>query len=297
MSQNIQKLEGSFIMNGHFKLTKRLGNGAFGTVYLAVRAVRKGVGEKFAVKVMPRPDVGSKQKFMLDEELRLQATVGGHRNVVEVRETSYEMLNGESYACIRMDLCSGGDMLDATRNGVFDKEERVRSALLQIIDGVMHCHQQNIFHRDLKPANVLCSMEGKNVRVRIADFGLAVNQPVCYAWRDGVAGTPTYMPPELRPGVHANTMYNPEKQDIWAIGYMMATMCNGKYPWAEARDSDPSFKCFLEDPTQLSELLPLASDEIVTVLQRVLDPLPSARMSLPELREQVEKVPLFKKEC
>ena len=47
MSQNIKKLEGCSIMNGHFKLGKLLGSGAYGTVYSAVRAgkvleVRRG---------------------------------------------------------------------------------------------------------------------------------------------------------------------------------------------------------------------------------------------------------------
>jgi serine/threonine protein kinase len=294
MSQNIEKLEGCFIMNGHFKLTKVLGTGAFGTVYTAVRAVGKGVGEKFAVKVMPRPDVGPKQKLMLDE-LRLQAAVGGHKNVVEVREVSNETLNGESYACIRMDLCDVGDIFTATRKGVFDKEERVRSAVLQIIDGMIHCHQRQVFHRDLKPDNILCSMEGKDVRVRIADFGLATDQQVCYE-EDGVYGTMKYMPPERFRLSQAGATYSPEKQDTWAIGYILATMCNGKFPWAMASATDPWFRRYLEDADVLAELLPLVSQELVKVLKGALDTSPASRMSLKELREHVEKVPLFKKE-
>jgi hypothetical protein len=73
MSQNIKKLEGSFIMNGHFQ-PRSAWETSPSELYFSVRTVGKGVGEKVAVKVI------------LDEELGLQATsVGGHRlSVVQV---------------------------------------------------------------------------------------------------------------------------------------------------------------------------------------------------------------------
>jgi len=181
-------------MEGHFKLKKFLGSGAFSVVYLAVRA-RKGArkeGGKFAVKVLPKALV-PEEKAKLDTELDLQTRAGGHRNVVEAREVSREKLKGEEFVCIRMDLCDDGDMARAIEKGIFNKEEQVRSAFLQIIDGILHCHENGVFHRDLKPENVPVSVEDKDVRVKIADFGLATNDKVCYDL--DFPGTPKYMPP------------------------------------------------------------------------------------------------------
>ncbi|THV04737.1 kinase-like protein [Dendrothele bispora CBS 962.96] len=260
MSFTIQELEGCSIMDGHFKLKKLLGSGSFGTVYLATRArpgVGKEIGEKFAVKVIPRPELASEEKKKLDAELKLQAMAGGHWNVVEVREVSYETLKGEEFACIRMDLSEGGDMARAIRKGVFNKEERVRSAFLQIIDGMLHCHENGVYHRDLKPGNVLFSMEGKNIRMRIADFGLATDEKVCNDGR--FPGTPKYMPPGLSMSV------------------------------------DPFFRAYMDDPSMLGQYLPRASNELVRMLRRsVLTLDPSSRVSLQELRDFVETAPLFK---
>ncbi|KAF5346929.1 hypothetical protein D9758_010156 [Tetrapyrgos nigripes] len=143
-SQNIKNLTGVSIMNGHFKLQNLLGSGAFGTVYCAVRTSGKGAGkEKFAVKVMPRPEEKSMKKWLLDEELRLQATVGGHKNVVAVKEVSYEVLKGESYACIRM--ISAGLGITSTLPGRVTLKTRTMFALLS--------------YRSLKASSIVTSVE------------------------------------------------------------------------------------------------------------------------------------------
>ncbi|KAK7462777.1 hypothetical protein VKT23_007361 [Stygiomarasmius scandens] len=239
-------------MEGHFKLKKLLGSGAFGVVYLAVRA-RKGArkeGEKFAVKVLPKALV-PEEKTKLDTELDLQTRAGGHRNVVEAREVSREKLKGEEFVCIRMDLCDDGDMARAIEKGVFNKEEQ-----------------------DLKPENVLVSVEDKDVRVKIADFGLATNDKVCYGL--DFPGTPKYMPPETVCPKFIGRSHSPALQDVWAIGFMLAGVVN-------------------DDPLLLGQYLPHASNELVRVLRRsVLTPDPSERISLLKLRDFVETAPLFK---
>ncbi|THU99917.1 kinase-like protein [Dendrothele bispora CBS 962.96] len=281
--QTIKKLEGCLIMGGHFKLKKLLGAGSFGTVYLAKRVTKSNSndGEKFAVKVMPRPEEGSVEKWMLDEEL-------------QVREASYETLKGEKFGCIRMDLCEGGDMNQAILRGMLDKEEQVRSALLQVIDGVMHCHDQGVYHRDLKPANILCSMEGEGVRVRIADFGLATQEAMMSD--DTVAGTKSFMPPECICSEFGRPNYSPALQDLWAVGMIVAGMSSGVFPWRTARTTDPSFMFYMENPTRLGELMPRASDEVVQILQYVFRTDPFSRVTLEQLREVVEKAPLFKED-
>ena len=68
-----------------------------------------------------------------------------------------------------MDLVRGDDFLSYVRpDGALD-QQRLRSALLQLVAGVMALHGQHTVHRDLKPSNVLVDTDG---RVVILDFGL-----------------------------------------------------------------------------------------------------------------------------
>ncbi|KAK7470190.1 CBL-interacting serine threonine-protein kinase [Stygiomarasmius scandens] len=286
-------------MDGHFELEQMLGAGAFGTVYLAERVARGrgNDGEQFAVKVMPMPGRTSTQEKQLAAELSLQMEVSGHKNVVHAREVSRATLRGEEFACIRMDLCDG-DMLDAMNHGAFIKEKSARSAFLQIIDGVMHLHEKGVFHRDLKFENVLCATaEGKEICLKIADFGLATKDTLVPYGR--YAGTPRYMPPECVSLALRGPQYSPAHQDIWAIGIMLAIVFGGNgAPWKAACPvSDPDFLGYFTDSSKLSDYLPDASPELVDFLQfKVLTVDPLKRASLQEIRKFVEKKPLFKKE-
>ncbi|KAK7460999.1 hypothetical protein VKT23_008926 [Stygiomarasmius scandens] len=296
-SQTIKSLEGCFIMDGHFELKKLLGAGAFGTVYLAERVARgkENDGERFAVKVLPMPRHASTQeKQLLVAELLLQMEVSGHKNVVHAREVSHATLKGEEFACIRMDLCEGGDMLDALREGIFDSQKQARSAFLQVIDGVMHSHHRGVFHRDLKYENVLCASKGKESCLQIADFGLATKETLIT--NGHCAGTPRYMPPEcISRAFRGPQGYSPAQQDIWAIGTMLALLC-GDLPWQVACPvSDPKFAADLQDPSTFS--LKHASDELVNFLRtKIFTVDPSKRASLEEIRDFVKRKPLFEKE-
>ncbi|KAK7439056.1 hypothetical protein VKT23_017762 [Stygiomarasmius scandens] len=296
-SQTIKNLKGCAIMDGHFKLKKLLGAGAFGTVYLAER-VAKGAendGERFAVKVMPRPDKETPGMQQLAGELLLQMKVSGHKNVLHARELSSSMLKGEKFACVRMDLCEG-DMRNAMSKRVINSESHIREAFLQVLDGVMHLHKHNVYHRDLKFDNVLYVKEGKEINVKIADFGLATGKKVI---TDGsYAGTSRFMPPEcISPTYRRSKGYSPAKQDIWALGIMLAALCGGKFPWLLACSSNVRFQVYANDSSILNTYLLNASDELVEMLRhRILTVDPTKRASLEEIRQFVATAPLVKTE-
>jgi serine/threonine protein kinase len=69
-------------------------------------------------------------------------------------------------------------------------ETDAASIVRQILNGVKHLHEKGIAHRDLKvsfnfksiqlisvfkPENLLCSGEGNNMIIKIADFGKGIN--------------------------------------------------------------------------------------------------------------------------
>jgi serine/threonine protein kinase len=66
----------------------------------------------------------------------------------------------------------------------------IRNVFLQLIDAVIHCHENGVFHRDLKPDNIMVFDGGKTVK--LADFGLATTDT---SSRDYGCGSTIYFSP------------------------------------------------------------------------------------------------------
>ena len=72
------------------------------------------------------------------------------------------------------------NLLEANPAGLSDKV--VNNLLVQLLNAIEWCHQNNVIHRDIKPDNFLIGgTEGTKDNVYIIDFGLAK----CYRTADG----------------------------------------------------------------------------------------------------------------
>uniref|UniRef100_A0A182T3T9 Protein kinase domain-containing protein n=1 Tax=Anopheles maculatus TaxID=74869 RepID=A0A182T3T9_9DIPT len=112
-----------------------------------------------------------------------------------------------------------------TRSRPFS-EARVRKMLYQIVLGLEHLHQNDIFHRDVKPENILVKFHdgivGRREALQLADFGSAAritNRPPFAIY----IATRWYRAPECMLSLGH---YGP-KMDVWAVGccfYEMLTL-------------------------------------------------------------------------
>lgn len=68
----------------------------------------------------------------------------------------------------------------------------VRSFMRQIIDGVTYLHTHSILHRDLSLTNLLLT---DDLKVKIADFGLAAQLRRPGEQHYTLCGTPNYISP------------------------------------------------------------------------------------------------------
>ncbi|CAH0391950.1 unnamed protein product [Bemisia tabaci] len=144
---------------------------------------------------------------------------------------------------IQMEYCEKSTLRNAIDQCLYQDTKRVWRLLREIVEGLMHIHQQGIIHRDLKPVNIFLDSED---HVKIGDFGLATTeilqkQPsngpkVIYAppatapspdsSYSGPVGTALYVAPELNKHCNKTTSisYN-QKVDIFSLGIIFFEMC------------------------------------------------------------------------
>ena len=172
-----------------------------------------------------------------------------------------------------------GSLGDVIADGPLDAEN-VAMVGEAVADALSAAHDVGILHRDVKPGNVLLGHDG---RIKLGDFGIArllVGQSA--ATTDQIAFTPEHVAPEIL----RNEPEGPWS-DVYGLASTLATALVGRPPFqqrpGERMDAFLSRKV-LAPPPVLSDTVPAALAGPVT---RALDPEPSRRPSVTELREQL----------
>src|SRR5262249_24479487 len=179
-------LPGSSLLNGRYRLEKRLGRGAMGQVYVA--RDENLITRRVAVKTI-RPDVLSDEDLQegeaiarFEREARTAASVQ-HPNVIGVTDFGK---SEEGVFFLVMEYVEGESLYRLLRREGTIPVQRALTLLRQTCAGVEAAHDEGILHRDLKPANIfivqkkkkaVTTLAGDDI-VKVGDFGLAkiINQ-------------------------------------------------------------------------------------------------------------------------
>ena len=104
------------------------------------------------------------------------------------------------------------------------REAELRSALVQLAEGLVALHDKAILHRDIKSSNVLVTSSG---RVVILDFGISTDRATRAPEEGRVAvGTPSYMSPEQ---VLSESIG--EASDWYSVGVMVYRALTWRFPF------------------------------------------------------------------
>lgn len=222
-----------------------IGQGSFGSVYLALHAV---TGELLAVKQVETPSPGansdSRKKNMIEalkREISLLRELR-HPNIVQYLGcgSSAEYLN------IFLEYVPGGSVQTVLNSYGALPEPLVRSFVRQILNGLSYLHNRDIIHRDIKGANILVDNKGA---VKISDFGISkkleattnmLNGPGGnnhHHHRPSLQGSVYWMAPE----VIKQTSYT-RKADIWSLGCLVVEMMTGTHPFPDCTQLQAIFK-------------------------------------------------------
>ncbi|MFC7327649.1 serine/threonine-protein kinase [Marinactinospora rubrisoli] len=169
---------------GEYRLTRRLGRGGQGVVYLAESAD----GTEVAVKMLHADalNLAGLRRQLADE-------VATARRVA--RFCTAQVLDADIDAeppYVVSEYVEGPSLRDLVR-----RDGPLRGAALErlavgTITALAAIHQAGIVHRDFKPANVLMAADGP----RVIDFGIARVLEGTAILTSSITGTPSYMAPE-----------------------------------------------------------------------------------------------------
>ncbi|HLQ38548.1 MAG TPA: protein kinase [Planctomycetota bacterium] len=223
---------------GPYRVIRRLGEGAFGTVFLCAQA--QPVQRQVAVKVM-RPGSGDRQTLArFDAERQVLAQLN-HPAIAQVFDAG-TVPDGRPFFV--MEYVAGQPIGGYCAQRQLAVDARLR-LFLDLCRGVEHAHRHRIVHRDLKPANVLVVESEGRPLPKIIDFGIAKalhppqQRPALQTDTGRVVGTPGYMSPEQAAGQVADV---DERADVFALGVMLYELLTGELPWsrdAGITDSEP----------------------------------------------------------
>jgi serine/threonine-protein kinase len=263
---------------GHYRLDELIGCGSMGRVY---RGAHLQLHRTCAVKVM-NPGLVAKQPQIRERfwaEARAVANLL-HPHVV----TIHNLGSDRGFHFIEMEYIPGGVSLReaVVRGGPL---EPVSAATLvrHVALALEAAHASGLVHRDVKPANVLLNAQGQ---AKLADFGLV--RRVSELERAGVpvAGTPTYMAPELFSGVPAS-----HRSDIYAVGVMLYYLLSARLPFTSDQIARLIQMHRHEPVPEFRDLAPDVPDELSAIIQRCLAKRPEDRFeSASELAAQLDRV-------
>lgn len=212
---------------GDFELKEKIGEGAFGTVFLARQV---SLEREVALKITP--NVGREGKTM---------AVLNHENIVRVYLESVDATLGIRFVC--MQYIAGLNLSDILERlsfanlsfngeniakilGIRNTEFRALSGVelvhrigSRLCEALSYAHEKRVLHLDLKPSNILIDQNGQ---VYLSDFNVSQYQAGDVRG-EMLGGTPKYMAPEQRRALAGEVSFQSlnEQADIFSLALIL----------------------------------------------------------------------------
>uniref|UniRef100_A0A7S4USZ4 non-specific serine/threonine protein kinase n=1 Tax=Paramoeba aestuarina TaxID=180227 RepID=A0A7S4USZ4_9EUKA len=206
---------------GEYQVMKKVGEGSFGAIYIAVHLVSK---KKVALKVenskIAYPQL--QYEYLLLRELRFGV------GIPQVETYGHQ----KNYNLMTMDLL-GPNLEDLL---TYCNRSFSLKTILMIADQMLrrleYIHIKGIIHRDMKPDNMLVGTKRSSGIIYLIDFGLAKyycdqdRRHIPYKENKSLTGTARYASVYTHLGIEQS-----RRDDLESLGYILIYFFNGWLPW------------------------------------------------------------------
>lgn len=273
-----------------YRVTRRLGAGGMGVVYLAEHRVME---RPVALKVIHPSLVGSRRAVeRFRREVKAAARLA-HRNIVAALDA--ERAEGAHFLVMEYVQGMSLDRVVASHGPL--PIGHACAYIRQAAQGLQHAHERGMSHRDVKPQNLMLTRAGL---VKVLDFGLArfaadtlieasgasgeVGAPsIDGLTRTGSAlGTPAYMAPEQALDASRSDI----RSDLYGLGATLFFLLTGRPPF-DLPSAEALFRAHRKEPAPPpSSVRKEVPPELDAVVLKLLAKRPEDRHATPgELAE------------
>ncbi|CAG9760966.1 unnamed protein product [Ceutorhynchus assimilis] len=213
-----------------FEWGKKLGEGAFGKVFLARDRRSRFV---VAIKTLLKKKIVEKgAEKQVVREIEIQSHLK-HPNILQLLAWFHD----SHRIYLVLEYANKGQLYTRLKRfGRFDNHHAAKY-VYQVADALEYCHQNHVIHRDIKPENLLLTITDD---VKVADFGWSVHSPSMK--RNTRCGTLDYLPPEMIDGKDYR-----HHVDNWCLGILCYEFLHGRAPFATKAVADTCRRIKMRD--------------------------------------------------
>jgi calcium-dependent protein kinase len=263
LSNLVSTTSGSLLQD--YEVVRVIGEGGYGQVR---EVIEKSTGCRRAAKSVQIKFLKKTEIDNIFEEVKILKSLD-HPGIIKI----FQVYREANSVHIITELCTGGELFDKITKHKRLSENIVAKYMFDIVSTVKYINEAGVIHRDLKPDNILFEDQSNSARLKIIDFGTAMEYEKGHFY-NMIIGTPYYMAPEVITGG-----YN-QSCDVWSIGVIMYIMLSGTPPFTGSSNQEIYEKIVEETPKFDSPVWSSVSNCAKVLIKKSLTKDPKKRISI-----------------
>jgi tetratricopeptide (TPR) repeat protein/tRNA A-37 threonylcarbamoyl transferase component Bud32 len=252
---------------GPYRLTRLLGRGGTGEVFLAER-IDGQIDQRVAIKLIQQSVSrhSFRNRFLQERQILASLQHPGIARLLDAGETE----EGRPY--LVLEYIDGAPIDEASQQ--LDLRGKLR-LFLQVCGAVSYAHRNLIIHRDIKPSNILVNADGEP---KLLDFGIA---KILDAVTDQTRTQERVLTPDYASPEQVRGMVQTTATDVYSLGAVLYDLLTGQSPHTFPARTPEALDTAIcsADPAPASRLNPELPADLDFILLKALRKEPEHRYS------------------